>query len=957
MVFAAAPLCVPAASPEWIWATENRSENQIAVLRKSFSVHNTQRAVLRAVTDFCDAKVSINGKRAAFVENYGPLVEMDVTTFLRDGDNEIMAVCHGDAAAPAVSFEIEFTDKRGAVRSVASDATWLSVLTGMEDWHPAISFGRLAPQPWGRQRNGTFSAGIDAFDDYTQWKQATGAKAGADPSTFLVAPGFEIQLLYSAKANEGSWVSMDFDPQGRLVIAREDQGLLQLEFAADGTRTKVKMINDSLKESRGLLHAFGALYANANNSKGLFRLRAGRSTMIFKTEGGVGHGRNDLALGSDQMIYAIHGDAVDLPRDLPDRTSRYRQHDWLRPAKQGFVVRLDQDGNKKEIFSAGLRNPYGIAANHEGELFTYDADAEFDMGSPWYRPTRVRHLVSGADYGWRAVTKQWPPFFPDSADNPPSNLDVGRGSPTAVKFGTNSHFPAKFRSALFILDWTYGRVLAIHMTSRGASYACRAETFVKGRPLNVTDLDFGPDGAMYLVTGGRKTQSALYRIRYTGPADDPRALTEQEQSRFEVATQQRALRRKLESFHGRQHGDAVDTCWPHLASSDPWIRHAARVAIEHQPVAMWQVRALEEKQTEAALCALLALSRGGPSDVLERILARVNELQLPKLPTSQKFTALRIYDLCLERNKSFDDGIKTQLISHLDRTFPSSNTRLNWKFCELLLKLDAPRALRKAIPLLVAATNQKDRLYYLFALRNLRDGWTVETRRSYFLMLRHAETFVGGEGMPGFVSKIRSEAIATLADDERQQLAALIESTSPSAAVATAARPFVKEWKFDDLASKFDQAAQRRDRSSGKKMFVAARCADCHRVGSIGNVIGPDLTSVASRFSRRDILRAILEPSLVIAPQYRNVEITTTDGKLIVGRMVLSGDFRRPTLHLITDPINPSRVVKIKKQEIESHRLSAISPMPNGLLNTLSEAEILDLLAFLEDSGRSDNTR
>ena len=95
---------------------------------------------------------------------------------------------------------------------------------------------------------------------------------------------------------------------------------------------------------------------------------------------------------------------------------------------------------------------------------------------------------------------------------------IGKGSPTGVKFGTKSQFPPHFQRALYVLDWAYGRIVAVHLIPHGAGYVARAETFLKGRPLNVTDLGFGPDGALYFVTGGRKTQAALYRVRYTGPA-------------------------------------------------------------------------------------------------------------------------------------------------------------------------------------------------------------------------------------------------------------------------------------------------------------------------------------------------------------------------------------------------------------------------------------------------------
>ena len=171
------------------------------------------------------------------------------------------------------------------------------------------------------------------------------------------------------------------------------------------------------------------------------------------------------------------------------------------------MIRTDPDGKQWEVFCSGLRNPFGLAVNPEGDWFTYDADAEFDMGTPWYRPTRVVQLLSGADYGWRAVTGKWPPYFIDHPDNAMPTLDIGKGSPTSVLFATDAKFPEPYRRSLLILDWTYGRILAVHMSPRGAGYRASAETFLQGRPLNVTDLAIGPDGALYIVTGGRKTQS------------------------------------------------------------------------------------------------------------------------------------------------------------------------------------------------------------------------------------------------------------------------------------------------------------------------------------------------------------------------------------------------------------------------------------------------------------------
>ncbi len=80
-------------------------------------------------------------------------------------------------------------------------------------WRPAHSLGLLGVQPWGQPEG--------EHDDYDQWKQALGAGQSADVATVQVVPGFEIELLKSARPEEGSWISMAFDPQGRLTISRE----------------------------------------------------------------------------------------------------------------------------------------------------------------------------------------------------------------------------------------------------------------------------------------------------------------------------------------------------------------------------------------------------------------------------------------------------------------------------------------------------------------------------------------------------------------------------------------------------------------------------------------------------------------------------------------------------------------------------------------------------------------
>lgn len=281
---------------------------------------------------------------------------------------------------------------------------------------------------------GTFSArGQTPLDPdrYNQWKDALKSPVATPAEKVKALPGFRVELLRSSRGDEGSWVALAFDPKGRLIISREERGLLRLTL----TDQKMEVLDNTLLEVRGLLFAHGALYANANNSHALYRLRDtdgddhyDEVKLLRATSGGVGHGRNQLALGPDGMIYSIHGDDVGAPeggfapgspfrdfRDdkmLPASWDKFQWNDRLHPPA-GHLVRTDPDGKTWELVCGGLRNPFGIAFNASGEPFTYDADMEWDVGLPWYHPTRVVHLVSGADYGWRGATRPLPPWMPD----------------------------------------------------------------------------------------------------------------------------------------------------------------------------------------------------------------------------------------------------------------------------------------------------------------------------------------------------------------------------------------------------------------------------------------------------------------------------------------------------------------------------------------------------------------
>jgi len=801
------------------------------------------------------------------------------------------------------------------------------------------------------------AATVPVEEDYNQWKRALGTNTATAAEHITALPGFAVELLRSAQAGEGSWVAMAFDPRGRIVIAREDRGLLRLSAASNDRSTtqrawRVETINTNLLECRGLLFAYDALYANANNSKGLYRLRDtdgddqfDEVKLLKATPGGVGHGRNQLALGPDGLIYSIHGDDVGLPADgvAPDSPFRHYSEDHLLPCEWdkllfnasakmpfGHLIRTDKDGHRWELVAGGLRNPFGIDFNEAGDLFTFDADMEWDVGVPWYHPTRVLHLVPGGDYGWRRGTGVLPAWSPDTL---PSAEDIGLSSPTAVKFGTRSNFPEPWRSALFILDWAYGKIHAVHLQREGASYTGRAEVFLQGRPLNVTGLDFGPDGAMYFVTGGRRTQAGLYRVTWNG-----RATT--------------VAKAAVPASGHKDDKPSLAETWNRLGHPDRWTRHAARVELEARPVSEWRERALNEERPIAAFTALLALARAGDSPLQTEILRRVDQLSAGLLSADEQLLAIRTMGVCSLRMGRPDSAAGQTILARWEPRYPTSDAHVNQSLCELLVYLESTNVVRKTIPLLSSAATQEEKLHYLFILRLVKSGWTLDERRAYFEWLGRArKDFRGASALPTTLNYVRAEVEASLTTDEHsalvEELAALNRpaNTAPSPA---ASRRFVKAWSMADFSGSLGALKTQRDFARGKRLFTDAGCAQCHRVGPEGGVVGPDLTAVGARFDVRALLESVIEPSRIVAEPYRNVVITTRAGLIYEGRIVSEDD---KTVVLATNPVDPDDRRRVAKAQIESQRVSEISSMPEGLLNTMELDEVLDLLAWLLSGG------
>jgi putative heme-binding domain-containing protein len=909
------------------------------------------KAVLLTAGD-ADMEISVDGKLVAKVNATEAATGTDLTRQLSDGQSHQIGL-HAPAKAKVAAL-LELNGDLAAVRWIVTDDSWQNaVVTGATDADPTAN-------PFDLKKT---------FDAYNSWQLAKpGAQNQAtDPATLTLLPGFKAELIRSSQPGEDSWVSMAFDPQGRITLGKEKKGLLRLTLSGSGDQ-KMETIDDELLECRGLLYAHGSLFANANNTKALFRLTDKDGDGVFEerkelmhTGGGVGHGRNHIKLGPDGDIYVAHGNNVLIPENVaPDSPLKNYANDQLIPnpwdgsmfdgnveLPAGHILRVKPDGSKITLLAGGLRNPLDIAFNSRGDLFTFDADMERDVGTPWYMPTRVLHVVPGADFGWRRGTGRFPAWY---ADTLPSVIDIGLSSPTGIFFGYGSEFPQKYREALYILDWSYGRIIAVHLKPNGATYVAEQEPFIAGRPLNVTDGCIGPDGAMWFITGGRGTQSGLYRVTWTGGEMKVTGAKTNDGGNYRRAFQT-LMSKALEA--NRPPDSSINRL---LGCTSPYVRHAARLELELRPDLSWQEPALAQPDDMTSLNALLALARRGRPENLTPILERLLKMDWKDGSLESRLGWLRTVAVAISRLGPPDEKILARFHDYVAPLYPAAKmdrkdrALLNRELCRLLVYLKSPTVIEKTMPLLKTATTSEDLLFYPFMLRYLKDGWTLEQRKVAFEALNKAEKMNGASTFFKAIADTRSELAAALKPDEAMQLAAVIQPPKP-AALSPHALPghTFKNWKLEDLEpllAKMD--AKTRNRDSAKDALIRTQCVFCHRVSADptlpAGVLGPDLVQVSARFGRKDLLDHILNPSKFIDEKFRLVTVKTSDGKTLTGSLESEDDER---VVLKPNPLAPE-TVEVGKAMIKQRTISEISPMPAGLLNSLKAEQILDLLAWFE---------
>jgi putative heme-binding domain-containing protein len=970
----AAPLAAnprtPQPTPRWLWSSATPGANERVALERRWTITKAPRSAQLVVAADNRAAVLLDGKGVGSAEEWQSPTGIDLTGHLLPGEHTLTIEATNDGGPAGVAAVLALSYDDGSNEWIVTDGLWS--VRGADGAAASVTdLGNVGVAPWGDL------AGLVELD-----------------RNIAVPEGFVVDVAATIPKTLGSVVSLCPLPDGSLLAGLQGPGLLRIGLPSDASgMTTVEKLPVDIGGVQGMLVADGVVYAVVNGGfaegSGLYRLddsngdgRLDARTRLRAIDGDGEHGPHGIALGPDGRIYLMGGNHTALPKPESSLVPPIWGEDIVLPrlwdanghavgimAPGGWVVRMDKDGRNAETFAIGFRNAYDIAFNEYGDLFSYDSDMEWDMGAPWYRPTRITHIVPAAEFGWRSGSACWPAWYPDSL---PPTLDMGPGSPTGVVFLRDTNFPKPWRDAMLALDWTFGTIHAIYLEPDGATYKARRETFLTGKPMPLTDAVVSPkDRALYVSVGGRGAASTIYRISATSPdaspANSPLPLPPAHERR-----------RALEAFYSEPPSQAaVDAAWARLDDEDRFVRFAARTVLEKQPTLSWAERALRESNPAKASQALLALVRVGDDGLRVPALASLRTLDWAKLTPVEQQTVARATMVGLARAKEIPDEEREQLRMAWDRRFPSDDDGVDRVISEMLVSLDSRAVIGKAISELekndaltesfdetllkrsdsygsvimrmAAANPQREQVHMATVLRQAKIGWTPSLRDRYFRWFPQARRTAGGLSFAGFLEMIRRDALANVPEAERARYDKM--SAAPNEA-ETADRPSAKgpgrAWTTAEVERIGRERTTGRDFARGEAMFAAASCIDCHRMAGAGKNVGPDLTAVGSRFGPREMAEAIVEPSKVVSDQYVMEEFTLADSSVALGRVVSE---ENDEIRIIENMLAPDFVRTIKASDVRERRKSAVSPMMGGLINQLNEDELADLLAYLRSGG------
>ncbi len=623
--------------------------------------------------------------------------------------------------------------------------------------------------------------------------------------------------------------------------------------------------------------------------------------------------------------------------------------DWTITAKdgskvsgrgEGGVFRCTADGKQMRRIARGFWNPFGLLVRQDGEIFA----AENDPGSR--PPCRLLNIVEGADYGFQWVYGS-APVHPFVAWNGELRGTLGMVHPS----GEGPCAVVELGGGVMIPSWSDHSIDYFPLTRKGASHSSERIPLVKGSDFfRPTCMVAAGNSVFYLNDWvfssypihkrGRLWKLEISDAPWIQKHNDP--ITPE----AELAKNLRAGTAKLETVKLLE-----------LArSKDSFLSDAALTALSHVGLS---IEALKSLSPQDRVWAFVAMRRvdlndeqwvrafiGDPDpemrfECLRWIADAVLKNFMPQVEAMLADSTLdfHLFEAALATWNTLrgDPGAGVTNPEVLVERITNPKTPARLKGYALRLTPPTHKALR--LDLLRDFANSDDEVLQLEAVRTLAarsasSEIAADDKRSPQL---RAEAILGTDDA-ALLQKLVDNDNATIRDEAKRALR-----------FTTGFTPAANRPPFDQTDAwlkLIDDLPGKPDTESGRRLFFNTKiafCSTCHRHSGRGNVVGPDLTLIAQQGDRTAILRSILEPHREVAPQFYPSQVKLKDGTEFIGILL-----RSSSTEVFRDLTGKER--SFPEADVISRTELKTSLMPMGLVMSLTDAELRDLLAFLTTS-------
>ncbi len=854
-------------------------------------------------------------------------------------------------------------------------------------------------------------------------------------ATAVVAADAEIEIpqladprlqitLYASDPDIVTPIGAAVDAQGRLFVLEShthlrprvydgpelDRILIFDGEGADGRAERVSVFADDIDE--GMTIAFsadGTLYVCA--AKSVFALhdrdgdgRADARTTVLSLDTAQLYPHSQLlalTFSPDGWLYVTRGNVGGRPYAWVGSDGR-RLEGY---GDGGDVVRCRPDGTQLERVATGFWNAFDLRFDAKGRLLLVDNDPD-SRG-----PNRLIHIVKGGDYGYRSLYgpsglhpyQAWEGELPGTL---PYAAGVGE-APSGLLDCSLAAFPADYRDTVLVTVWGEHNVTRFRLQPNGASLTGIAEPFLRGgRLFRPVAFAPAPDGSVFLTDWMLSDYPNHGRGRVWKISARPGVATNAPRDPFAPFAPD-ADRERLERLTSLEDPAAMPDLHAALRDEDPFVRHAAEMALSKPVYREAALAALDHADARIRLGALLALRRAhyaDPAVLLAKHLAdpdgavrqmalvwtgeRVIKSLLPAVEAAVEFPGLT--------PRLFETWLATMHIlqSDVDQLYAKGTPggriphRVEPSFVETIVHDERRPALARALALARLTDTRKPSNQRLLlhlardadlslqqeALRSLASSPTSEAGPTLLAVAfdRSLPERTRGDAVAALgpfadaatlpllddpSSLVRTQAVralrfalgdSTVRTALEKKLAA-VPAAGAGAALGSDLR-FALGLETSDQRPATAEEWRRRvgtggDIDAGRRAFFSSTglCIQCHRLDGRGGTLGPDLSVVGRTANRTQLIQSIVNPSAEVAPQYQGWQITTHPGEVITG---LQGHYRSGSGASIVVLDGGERLVS--NADLKSLDAMTESLMPAGLENTYSVEEFRDLLAFLE---------